>query len=647
MSLEGSRGTGASGIHYRTDIDGLRAIAVLSVVLYHFSHAVLPGGYLGVDMFFVISGFLITSIISREIQQGTFSIVGFYDRRIRRILPALFLLLLSVTLAACAFMLPGDLVGYSKSLLATLAFVANVYFWRDTDYFSRLAEEKPLLHLWSLSVEEQFYILFPLLLSVAARFRKFWGLLAIIFLILGSFSMNYFALIHGGQSPAFFLLPTRAWELGVGALIALIPVKPSRNVWLLEVGGLIGLACIFVGLLNLVSFTRGVPAASLVVIGTGVMIGTGGLAITLAERLLTFRPLVLVGLVSYSLYLWHWPILVFAQYYLTRTLTLFEAVAAFVLMMLCAMASWHFVEQPVRRSVIQIQKIRLGSLVVALFLATVSVCIIRFEGLPERLSPEATIINAAVGSNYRCSVSQFIPLGASRACLMNLPSRSPLEADVVLLGNSHIQMYAPEWESILIERGKKGLLLPLNGCLPTVRFNISADCISSAKINLKEVLELNRVSVVIIGLTWQHDSGLVDSAGKLVENGKNQALLSALDDLVLQLVSAGKKVVLIGPVAVPGWDVASVLSRQLAFKHVSTQPLALPKNVFMNQFGAAIDYFESRNDLVFVRPDLIQCSEVDCKYILDGRSLFSDSDHIAQQELSRFHDLFQKALPVD
>jgi len=210
-------------IAYRPDIDGLRAIAVLSVIIYHLSHAILPGGYLGVDVFFVLSGYLITAIIWREIAIGDFSILRFYERRIRRIMPALLAMIFIVTAVATLLLLPVDLIGFARSLFATLGFVANIYFWRDSNYFSSVADEKPLLHLWSLGVEEQFYLIFPLLLLLLARKAKSWAILAMGCLCIASFASNVFALKVDGSSPAFYLLPTRAWELGVGAFIALLP----------------------------------------------------------------------------------------------------------------------------------------------------------------------------------------------------------------------------------------------------------------------------------------------------------------------------------------------------------------------------------------------------------------------------------------
>jgi peptidoglycan/LPS O-acetylase OafA/YrhL len=215
-----ARGTADSHVQkYRPDVDGLRAVAVLSVIFYHVDSALIPGGFLGVDIFFVISGYLITSIIRREQERGSFSLGGFYERRIRRIMPALLLVLFVTTIASTYLLLPLDLTGYSKSLLATLTFVANVYFFLDTNYFAAAAELKPLLHMWSLGVEEQFYLLFPLILMLLARYPRTILPIIVTFGVL-SLMANMASLFLGKSNPAFFLIPFRAWELGFGAMLA-------------------------------------------------------------------------------------------------------------------------------------------------------------------------------------------------------------------------------------------------------------------------------------------------------------------------------------------------------------------------------------------------------------------------------------------
>ena len=228
---------------------------------------------------------------------------------------------------------------------------------------------------------------------------------------------------------------------------------------------------------------------------------------------------------------------------------------------------------------------------------------------------------------------------------MNLPSRDPADADVVLLGNSHALMYASLWASILAERGLTGLLVNVNRCLPTVQANVSRECTDTARRNLAEVMKLRRARIVVLGLTWWYETnGLIGPDGRILDNHDNRALVEALDYLITQLQHAGKKVVLIGPSADPGWDVASTVSRQLAFGRTVDRPTFMPASDFTRRFGPTIRHFEARADVGFARVDQIQCHNERCDYILDGRSLFSDSNHIAAAELPRFRPFFEAAL---
>jgi hypothetical protein len=316
-----------------------------------------------------------------------------------------------------------------------------------------------------------------------------------------------------------------------------------------------------------------------------------------------------------------------------------------VLIIACAVVSWRFIERPFRSKKISNRTIRYAAAAAAVTLLTVATMLIWSDGLPKRLTAEAAILNEAVGTNYRCPVSAYIAFGASRACGMNLPTRNPEDADVVLLGNSHAQMYAPLWESILAGRGLTGLLVPLNACLPTVKVNISRGCQAAARQNLDAVSHLHRADTVIIGLTWGPEaSALVDASGHVVNNYENAALVAGLDDLLDQLKRAGKRVVLIGPIAEPGWDVASVLSRELAFGHPVDHALFMPVSDFTRRFESAIEHFQARVDIGFARPDKVQCNAERCNYLIDGRSLFSDGSHIAAGELYRFRTMFQDAL---
>jgi peptidoglycan/LPS O-acetylase OafA/YrhL len=646
MSLRSSGSADSHAIRYRADIDGLRAVAVLSVVFFHLSRQGLPGGYLGVDMFFVLSGYLITAIVWREMQEGRFSIARFYDRRIRRIMPALLLLLVVTTLASLVLLLPSDLVGYGRSLLATLVFSANIYFWRDTNYFSPAAEQKPLLHIWSLGVEEQFYLFFPVVLLLVARWWPRRTPSAITTLAIGSLAANIFAASVGGSVPAFFLLPTRAWELGVGAVLAVLPAHIAPRSAIAGLIASIGALSIAVGMIHPLDSYWYVPVAVPAVFGTALLILAGQHDRPLVNRMLELRPVVFVGLISYSLYLWHWPIIVFGQYYLVRDFTLPEMAAALGLMTACAIGTWRLVERPFRSKKMPIERVRFAAGFGVLGLATAAAALLGAQGLPGRLSAEASIINQAVDTNYRCPIPDYLAFGRSRACVMNLPSRNPMDADVILLGNSHAQMYEPVWASILAERGETGLLVPVNGCLPTVQANVNRECIDIAERNLAEIANLARARTVIVGMNWWHGaSDLVVPSGRTIDNTDDRALVSAVDDLVDKLHHDGKQVVLIGPIAEPGWNIASILSREMAFGHPHDRPTFLRASDFEQRFGPLIRHFEARTDIDFARPDKVQCRTDRCYYVLDGRTLFSDGNHIATAELPRFRTVFEAALP--
>lgn len=626
---------------HRLDIDGLRAVAVLSVIAFHIDRAWLAGGYLGVDVFFVLSGFLITSIIWREAAEGGggFSILRFYDRRIRRIMPALLLVVALVTLAASLILLPSDLVGYGKSVLAALSFVANIFFWRDTDYFGGIAEQKPLLHLWSLGVEEQFYIAVPFILAFLARRMKAAALPVMLAGVVGSFLLNMYFLKIGGQSPAFYLLPMRAWELGAGAVLALLPARVAVRGLAAHGVNLVGAALVVAGLVTPYPPTV-IPTALPVIVGTCMMLWTADGPVS---RLLSWRPVVFVGLISYSLYLWHWPTLVLSKYFLIRDLTLPETALALAFMFAGATISWRWIEGPFRVSA------RGGgpsSLAVALaaaagagLLALAAFGIILSHGLPQRLSPAAALMNAASGTHYRCPVSKYLALGGARACELNLPSRDPADARVVLIGNSHAQMYAPIVSGILQRASVEGLLVPVNGCMPMTSANLTPACAELMTRNLQSVVALKSARTVVIATTWRPEDLAFRPAGLTGD----EAFAAGLDETISLLERAGKRVILVGPIATPGWEVSSIVSRELAFGRPVARPLFTPRAAFEARYGALIRHFEARPGLTFVRPDRLQCPADRCEFARDGRALFSDSHHLAREALPIFEPAFVAA----
>jgi peptidoglycan/LPS O-acetylase OafA/YrhL len=634
---------------YRPDLDGLRAIAVLSVIAYHLSLNLLPGGYLGVDIFFVLSGYLITKVIWREALSRQFSVARFYERRVRRIFPALAILLIVVSAFATWILLPIDLEGFAKSAFATLVFAANVYFWSDTGYFAQIADEKPLLHIWSLGVEEQFYIVFPLLVVLCIRWRRSALLPLTSALVLLSFISNLLLNRMSLQSVAFYLLPARAWEIGAGALLALAPSPKVETPWLRQGLALLAGTLILAGLCLHGSgtvFGGVVPSAIWVVLGTTLAIHLGNdggnwLSVGLAKA-----PLAWIGLISYSLYLWHWPILVFARYYLLRpSLSPTEATAAVILMFTLATLSWRYVEHPFRNRLMPIRNLLGWAAGGCLVIAVASGAALWSKGYPSRFKADVARINLAVGSEYRCGLKEYVPFGPSHGCIMFLPSRNPADATVALFGNSHAQMYAPLVASIVQQSNERGILVPLNFCLPLPDLNLGPSCMDLAAKDLAAVEALQRVRVVILAMTWEWKANSISTRAGAVPSGmQTEVVLNSVDRLILDLQRLGKTVVLVGPISTPGWDFPSIEGRELAFHNHISEPMFSPESTFTLRLGAVIEHYSSRQDIVFIRPDRVQCQLGRCDYLRDGTSLFADGNHIAAYALPLFRPVFEPAL---
>jgi hypothetical protein len=480
-------------------------------------------------------------------------------------------------------------------------------------------------------VEEQFYIFYPILLTCILRFvRRFtvWILLA---LCLVSFILNLALNYVGGGSPAFFMFPTRAWELLAGASVAASNIGALRK----SISSLLsaaGLGLLLAGLLMPTTVYFGiVPTGLPVVLGSVCIITAGIDAQPFANRWLAASPFVSIGKMSYSLYLWHWPIVVLWQYYYVQALTIPQILIAFAAMIALAQASTSYIERPARSKNFAIKKLLTVVIAVSIALLSAALFLVKSEGLPNRLSKQAAAINAAVGTNYRCPVSKYLTFGVGRACELNLPSRNIADAEVMLLGNSHAQMYAPLWESFLKQDNIKGVLVPQNGCLPTTRLNA--------------VKAQKSIRLVILGLTW--DQSAIDTLAtdnRMKVGAEYQPhLQSALDELISELQASGKTVILIGPIATPNIDIASETSRQLAFNMPVSNRISMPRSEFDANFGSMIKHFAGRNDIGFLRPDFVQCTPKQCDFIRGDRSFFADSNHFASSSLYMFHQQF---LPI-
>ncbi|WP_368655537.1 acyltransferase family protein [Castellaniella ginsengisoli] len=422
-------------LKYRPEIDGLRAIAVLSVILFHAGVPGLSGGFVGVDVFFVISGYLITGILLRELNAGTFSLVTFYERRARRILPALFLVLLVCIPFGWLLMDPYAFWRLGQGLMAVTVFVSNILFWRTTDYFAATLEN-PLLHTWSLGVEEQFYIFFPLFLWLVWRYARAWLWLSILSVAVASLAISQWGVQTGRLVAAFYLIPSRAFELLLGALVALAAFRgriPNLSVWFAESLAWIGLGAV---VWAVVMFSGGTPFP-----GWHALVPSLGTALILAfvrtdgvlGRVLSWRVMVGLGLISYSAYLWHQPVFAFVHI-AGWSPGLGASLGLVVVSLLLAWVSWRYVERPFRdRAWISRSAMFQWSGALSVSMLGVGACLIATQGVSSRYTAEemAWWRYADIGLQSSYVVERFDAHAGAFA--------PGAERKILILGDSHAQ----------------------------------------------------------------------------------------------------------------------------------------------------------------------------------------------------------------
>ncbi|MCL4065353.1 acyltransferase [Pseudomonas sp. GX19020] len=524
-------------LNYRPDIDGLRTLAVVPVVLFHAGIPGFSGGYVGVDVFFVISGYLITSILLREMSSGQYSLARFYERRIRRIFPALIAMLTFVIVFAPLSLLPSELRTLPREILGTILFLANIVFWREADYFATAAEEKPLLHMWSLGVEEQFYIFAPLALWLVFRYAR-----RAIHIVIGITLITSLALsiIFTPSSPsmAFYLLPTRAWELLVGALIA-AGLPKARDQRVAEALAAFGLVLL---LYAIFAFDPGMEfpgyVAIVPVLGSALIIqfAKG----TVIGKFLSLRAFVGIGLISYSLYLWHWPLTVFFRDWgaLSELSGKFTVVA---LSVIAAWLSWRFVERPFRNP----EKWPSRRLTIAAAMAASTLCVAAAvihltNGWPSRFSAEAVAFDDARGDvspdRAACHISGGLR-SPERWC------RLGGEPNVALWGDSH----GVEMARALSDGGTPILQITYSACPPARGYAPlnRPDCGAHNQIVLKALRDDKSIDQVVLVANYRLYS---DDA------------LRGITESAEALRSAGKTVLVLEQAPSPGHNVPSMLA---------------------------------------------------------------------------------------
>ncbi|WP_219773907.1 acyltransferase family protein [Polymorphobacter sp. PAMC 29334] len=535
-------------VRHRADIDGLRAVAIVPIVLYHAGIETLRGGYTGVDIFFVISGFLITQTLMADLSIGKFSVLTFYQKRVARIFPALLIVLVFVVLLTPAIIIiPSDIAAIDESIVAAAAFMSNMYFWSQVSYFAHAAESQPLLHTWSLGVEEQFYIFYPLLLIVLHRLAS--KHLILVLAAIGILSFGIGLLIQPRfPSSDFYLLPTRAWELLAGALLALDAFpnigRQLRAALAFAGAGLVVASMFF--LPHWLPFPA--PFALVPVAGSTLLLGYGER--TIIGKGLSCAPMRWIGKISYSLYLWHWPLITFYRQQFGDILSLRETLFLVAMSVIAATASYYIVEQPGQRWLRRLPKKRSVGLGMACVLAigTFSFVLANASNHLWPINSEAARI--AEFQNYprmrhdhfdnrmpRCFVGSPNEQLDTSNCLATKAGMR----NVVLLGDSHADMYGTQLRRLAPD--VNWLQATYFGCPPIVRGSRDWRCNAMIEQVIGPLAASGKIQGIILASRWRADQ------------------IGRLSETVRLLSTKGLHVIVIGPVDEYEGSFPSLLAR--------------------------------------------------------------------------------------
>jgi peptidoglycan/LPS O-acetylase OafA/YrhL len=625
---------------YRPHIDGLRALAVLAVILFHSQSPALPGGFLGVDIFFVISGFLITQLLSEPSDLSWRGRLGsFYLRRARRILPALLVTSLVVAAAAMLMYLPDGLANVGKPLLLTPLMLANVASWLDGGYFATTANYFPLKHFWSLAVEEQFYLVYPLIvLSLpAARARRRMSVLAAIAVV--SIALCIYG-EYWHPAVTFYLMPARAWELMFGALAAGFPSLPFKNRLATEGAAYAALAVV---LSSFVLFDAGTgfpnPCVLIPCAATAWLLFMGRQPSATAFQLLSMRPLVFTGKISYSLYLWHLPILAFAQYYSIWPLSLRELTAIWCVIYAVAVISWWFVENPIRRRVVfsSARALAAASLAGSILVGALGAWFWFGNGLPWRFDRDLQVLtqlDPQPKEEMQCMSLPLARVAAGELCRIGPARTGPRK--VVLWGDSHALALLPAFEWLAQANDAQLYFAGRTGCRPLLSVADGRrgspkqeDCVAFNNAMAAAVQKIHP-EVTILTAFWDLEIAQAPedaSASALTKEGQWN-----WNPTLGQLRADGSAVCVVLDVPYLSYSMpyAVAMARR---RGLDTSFMYVNRADVLARYArveASVRALESAPAVRVVDPKDALCPGESCEVEADGRSLYRDSNHLSK-----------------
>lgn len=610
---------------FRADIQGLRAIAVISVVLYHAQKNLLPGGFVGVDVFFVISGFLISSILMNELDRGVYTLAGFYRRRIKRLFPALYVMLAFVLATGAILLPPEALRELGHTAVSTVFFVSNFDFDRMSDYFAGDSQLKPLLHTWSLAVEEQFYLFFPVFLALLWRhWRRYYRLVILIVAVLSLAISVWAARRH--PSAAFFLAPSRFFELMIGALTARAALSQRVSQTQRNLLSVIGIGFLLV---SLVAFNDQTPfpgfAALLPCCGTALIILTGTGGSSIGNRIIGASAVVIFfGDISYSLYLWHWPLLVFGRYFYAAPLTGLQAGALILVAVAAAKISWEFVERPILAWRGNPSSVLPAGATLMVIGSAVAVAVATSNGLPSRFAPETLrLLASAEDYNHRrpqCHNPDDREIPYDRNCIYGDPKAIP---EAAVWGDSHGAELVAALGERLGKIGQSVMQITASSCPPALDYQAPHRplCRIHNANTFEHLVQDPKITAVVLTADFMGDT-VTDWTG----------LSSGFARAVQGLRDAGKTVVIVYQIPIQPFDPPIGLALSRAHGR-GVDDYGVQSAAYAKAAARTTEFLEQlsrRTGSVAFRPAQILCDEKVCHaYSASLGSLYFNADHIS------------------
>ena len=633
-------------MQYRREIDGLRAIAVVPVILFHAGFSVFSGGYVGVDIFFVISGYLITSIIFEEVRNDSFRISNFYERRIRRILPALFVVIVACFPLAWLWMTPFQLKEFSQSVVAVVTFTANIEFWKESGYFAPATELSPLLHTWSLAVEEQYYLFFPILISLLWKYSKSLIIPALTVIFLISLGLSQWSSEHY-PTANFYLIHTRLWELMLGSLLALLP-KPAPDPHRRKDASasipheLLGISGILLILYSIFFFNEKTPFPSLYAlvptVGTALLIRYATAA-SVIGKLLSLKPLVGIGLISYSAYLWHQPLFAFA-----RIRSLFDPhwtlmLSLSVLSLTLAFLSWKYIETPFRnRNRINRRQLFRHTKAFSLALICIGITGSLTKGFPERVTPAGVTLGSL---DKRIKNNHGLGKDCSGQFTLSPKCRTDEAPEILVWGDS----YAMHLVDGIMQSNPKAKIVQqtVSGCGPILsaaplsspsRMQWASECMDFNNQVADWIKANESLQYAVLASPFGQYFGntqLLLADGNITA-GTPELLRKNLISTLEFLIRKGIKPVIFAPTPSNGENIGQCLVRSILF---SRDPAAIC-NFNLDELSPSTErVFKFLDELPprykVIRIDKAMCPDGICRGTMDGKFIFADAGHLSRE----------------